>query len=162
MVCFFFQKIFKVILKFNLNYLDIRISLTPTMLEGEENVFKFPEPVKSGTGKQTRRTLAPNKRRSFSPYPNSTRLVFKELSPNISPIFNSKDKQPLKRKAFNPIKKMQVSPNVVFRTPPAIKKNVNLEIDLDHRLSIESILIDIGMEKYIPLFQKEEVILSNV
>lgn len=129
------------------------------MLEGDENVFKYPEPVKSGTGKQNLRTLSVKKRRTFSPYQNSTRFAFKELSPNISPIASSKENKLLKQKAIHPIKKIHISPNVVFRTPPAIKKNA---IDLDRRLSIESILIDIGMEKYIPIFQKEEVILSNL
>lgn len=52
----------------------------------EENVFKFPEPVNIGANKQNRRTLTVNKRRSFSPYQNSSRFAFKELSPNISPI----------------------------------------------------------------------------
>lgn len=52
----------------------------------EENVFKYPEPLKSGTNKQTKRKLTVDKRRSFSPYQNSTRFAFKELSPNISPI----------------------------------------------------------------------------
>lgn len=50
---------------------------------------------------------------------------------------------------------MDVSQNLVFRTPPVNKKC--LSIDLDRRLSIESILIDIGMEKYSMVFQKEEI-----
>lgn len=130
----------------------------------DDGVFKNPNMiVKSGTGKEKRRKLyVVDKRRSFSPYHNSTRFAFKELSPNISPISNSKDKQLKPTEAIHPIKKTHMSPNVVFRTPPApvIKKNTHLAADLNRRLSIESILIDIEMEKYIPVFQKEEVILS--
>lgn len=63
----------------------------------------------------------------------------------------------MKPTASNPRKKMPISPKVVIRTPMN-KKNVSqLTIDMDRRLSIESVLIDIGMEKYINVFQKEEV-----
>lgn len=127
----------------------------------EENVFKFPEPVKTGGGKQDKNKLNANKRRSFSPYPNSTRFAFKELSPNISPIPNPKDIKKLKpfnQTDINSSKKTNILPNVVFRTPPANnKKSLNVTIDMDRRISVENILMDIGMEKYINVFEKEEV-----
>lgn len=127
----------------------------------EEKVFKFPEPVKTGFGKQNKYKLNVNKRRSFSPYANSARFAFKELSPNISPIPNPKDIK--KCKPFNPTdinsgKRANIFPNVVFRTPPATnKKGSNTTIDMDRRISMETILMDIGMEKYINVFEKEEV-----
>lgn len=64
----------------------------------------------------------------------------------------------MKPTALNTKKKMHINPKVVIRTPMKKKNSSHLTlIDLDRRLSIESVLIDIGMEKYINVFQKEEV-----